>query len=217
MSSTKKSYAEINTFLKASRKFLTSREEDFLDSLRTQLFDRPGKSLSWSQERWMDSIFEKYSPSFLEQEAKWAENFSADHRTQALKVAHYYKANPPYYSNYVHDIFSNPQEFCLSKKEWDKFCGNKYAKKVLEIYDQDLKFSKNECIQVRANNRLDLANPDTHNIRRNSESNKVGFVLAADAAPVIRAARGSRRYQILLLGSTSPIYAHESDMKRKRK
>ena len=43
---------------------------------------------------------------------------------------------------------------------------------------------------------------------------KVGFVIKTDAKPVLRAARGSRIYQILITGEVA-LYAHESDLEGK--
>ena len=59
--------------------------------------------------------------------------------------------------------------------------------------------------------------------RANSErsvgriANMTGFVLQVDALPITRAAKGSRIYKVLLAGDTSPIFCHESDLKKQRK
>jgi hypothetical protein len=91
--------------------------------------------------------------------------------------------------------------------------------KIRDIYKQEPKYKKAECVQIRANNKIELANyrDSTPNRQaRRREANKVGFVLETNAKPVTRAAKGSRIYKILLSGETSPIYAHEADLKRKR-
>ena len=45
---------------------------------------------------------------------------------------------------------------------------------------------------------------------------KVGFVLDVSCRPIVRAARGSKIYKILLTGQPAPIFAHESDLKNHR-
>ena len=205
---------KIEQFLVTSKDFFSQREEEFLNSLVRQLSKK--SSLTPGQQNWLNTIMDKYNPEFIELERLWKNSFSDVHRSQALKVAAYYRSNPPYYSNYIHRIDVDPVGFVLTRREWDKFCGNKYAKKVLETYDLSPKFSKNDCVQVRANNRLDLANVENRSIRRNDLKDRVGFILELDAKPVTRAAKGSRIYRVLLSGTTSPIYAHESDLKKKK-
>ena len=148
---------KLKQFLTSTEQHLTEREKSFLESLVGQL--SKNNYISHAQQSWMSKILEKYSPEFMQMEEAWKSSFSDSHREQATKVAAYYKANPPYYSKYVHRIESDPENFVLTRREWDKFCDNKYAKKVLEVYSLDPKFDKNDCIQIRSNNRLDLANP----------------------------------------------------------
>ena len=207
----------IEEFSKRASKHFSIREEVFLKSITQQLEYKA--NLSWSQENWISKIMEKYSPSRIEEEARWTKNFNEDLRSQALQVARYYQANPPYFSDIVSRVLGDEKTFTLSLVDWTKFCENKYSLKIRDIYKQEPKYKKAECVQIRANNKIELANyrdsgPNRQARRR--EANKVGFVLETNAKPVTRAAKGSRIYKILLSGETSPIYAHEADLKRKR-
>jgi|TARA_B100001094_G_scaffold249520_1_gene246819 hypothetical protein len=219
MSKDKNSKEYLQSFLEKWSSFLLERESTFISSLIAQSDYK--SEFSFGQERWLGIIYQKYNSEVMEEEELWADGFSQRHRDEALQVAKYYSANPPYYSNYVSTILSNPQHFTLTKRDWNKFCCNKYAKKIREIHRKELKFQKGDCIQIRSNNRLDLANynPETshpNKMCRNYEKNKVGFVIGIDSKPVTRAAAGSRIYSILLTGDVSTIFAHESDLKRKR-
>jgi hypothetical protein len=162
----------------------------------------------------------KYSQSALKIEADWAKNFTAEHRLTAIQVAKYYIVNPPYYNEIARRVLASPETAVLSRSTWDKFCENKYALKIREMYLAPLKFALADCIIVRSNNRIDLANtidPKYSNRRAcRQEANKVGFILETDVKPVTRAAKGSRVYKILLTGEPKPIFAHESDLKRNR-
>ena len=115
----------------------------------------------------------------------------------------------------------------MNKKEWDKFCENKYAKKIRTAYDEDPKFAIGDCVQIRATNKVAQANynryqPEEHFVAPNVVVNrkladKFGFVLEVNSKPITRAARGSKIYRVLLTGEPTPIYAHESDLKSPRK
>ena len=189
----------------------TEKESDFLDSARQQ-FEKKG-SLTPRQINWVASIANKYSEENLKEEREWNDSFDNDRRLIARRVAEYYRENPPYFSNYVNLIDQDPEGFVLSKKQWDKFCENKYAKKILKEYEQSPKFTVGQTIQIRSTNKVRRAN---YNKTVGRVSNKVGFVLQVDALPITRAAKGSRIYKVLLAGEASPIYCHESDLKNKR-
>lgn len=210
--------SQIKNLMKGARNYLTHREGEFLESILSQSEWR--KNLSIGQEQWLRKIEDKYTAENLKEMANWAKNFSDEHRDIATKVALYYQTTQ-YYAHCVHTVMSNPQNFVLSKKEWDIFCENKYALKIRNNYKEPLKFKVADCVQVRASNKIDVANadPDCYPNRaaRYKMSNKVGFIIQADAKPVTRAAKGSRIYKVLFTGETKPVYAHESDLKRKRK
>ena len=210
--------AHIKNLMKRAGDHLTHREIDFLGSILSQSEWRT--NLTIAQERWLRTIEEKYSEDSLKEMSLWTEKFSDEHREIATKVALYYETTQ-YYAHCVQTVMSDPENFVLSKKEWDIFCENKYALKIRANYEEPLKFKVADCVQVRANNKIDVANadPDCYPNRaaRYRMSDKVGFILQTDAKPVTRAAKGSRVYRVLFTGDTKPIYAHESDLKRKRK
>ena len=209
--------SEIKNFINGAKNHLTHRESEFLESILSQAEWRT--KLSYGQEQWLRTIEDKYSKDKLKEMSLWEKNFSDEHRDIATKVALYYQTTQ-YYAHCVQTVMSDPENFVLSKKEWDIFCENKYALKIRNNYKEPLKFKVSDCVQVRANNKIDVANadPDCYPNRsaRYKMQQKVGFVLETDAKPVTRAAKGSRIYKILFTGETSPVYAHESDLKRKR-
>jgi len=211
---------EIDVLISRAHRFYTEREKDFLQSVRKRIISE--SPLSYAQNSWVKNLSDKYSLERIEEERSWLHEFDESKRSIALKVATYYEASPEsrYFVAIVGKVLANPKDFVLTKSEWDKFCENKYALKIRKIYEQEPKFKKADCIQIRAANRIDLANTlvgSYPNRRaRYREANKIGFVLEVNARPVTRPAKGSRIYKILLMGDTSPIYAHESDLKKKR-
>ena len=163
---------------------------------------------------------EKYSPENIAEKVVWDQQFNDEHREIALRVAHYYKANPPYFNDLVTKIMKDESGFKLTLVEWRRFCENKYAQKILAEYETVEKFQKGQCVQVRATNKIDVANVSENSIPRRTartkNANKVGFVIDVNSKPITRAAKGARIYQVLLAGEASPIYAHESDLKKPR-
>ena len=118
----------------------------------------------------------------------------------------------------------DPEGHVLTLGEYNKLCKNKYALKVLASYDAPEKFAVGDMVQIRANNRVDIANTDqkTGATPRGAWStfrlaNKTCMVLEVNALPITRAAKNSRVYKVLIIDETSPIYAHESDLKKLRR
>lgn len=205
----------IDKVIKFSEGLSTEKEQTFLQSIRSQYIQKG--TLSFGQENWLASLKDKYSPENIATMRLWEASWSDTHRIEAIRVARYYRENPPYFSALVHKVLSDSENFTLSKKEWDKFCENKYAKKIRNEYNLAPKYQVGDCIQIRRKNQLRRANYSNNmdqNIGRVCD--RTGFVLKQNAKPVVRAAKGSKIYQILLTGATSPIYAHESDLKKTR-
>jgi hypothetical protein len=196
-------------------------DKGFLESVLEQSKKRD--YLSESQIRTIDKIKAKYTDVVIAEKQYWKECWSAYHRDLCLKAAYYYDANKPYFSNIVHKILADKENFFLPEADFLKLTNNKYSLKVLKNYEEELKFNVGDTIQIRATNKIDVANTagDYHTYpnkkARREMVDKVGFIIKTDAKPVLRAARGSRMYQILITGEVAPIYAHESDLKRVKK
>ena len=202
----------VKTLKNQASKYLSRRESEFLDSLEERL--NKGRDASWGQQRWYGDLVRKYSPEHLAADAAWEHSFGPEERAIATRVANYYSANPPYFSNYVARIAQDPSGFFLSRREWNKFCENKYALKIRASYEQDLKYKVGQCVQIRKTNRIPAS---SYPRELRPLGDKTAFVLKVDAAPVTRAAKGSRVYKILVVGSTAAFNVHESDIKKARK
>lgn len=211
-------YQEVRGFYNSVGTYVTRKEDEFLTSLCA--YAKQKGRITAGQQGWYDSLKEKYSPENIAEKVLWDQQFDDTHRGIAIRVARYYEANPPYFNDIVTRITSDEAGFKLSLLEWKRFCENKYAQKILTEYETDEKFQKGQCVQVRAANKIDVANAslDAHPRRsaRTKNANKVGFVIDVNSKPITRAAKGARIYQVLLAGESSPIYAHESDLKKPR-
>ena len=203
---------ECKQLIESVKKHGSLKELDFLNSIVE--FSLSKGRLTPGQESWYGSLQEKYSEQKIAELLEWEKKWGDSHRKTAIRVAAYYSANPPYFQNYVSKIESDPKNFILSKREWDKFCENKYAKKIRAEYDSDPKYKVGQLVQIRKTNKVRVANGNQL-VGRVSE--KFGFVMKVDARQITRAAKGSRVYSVLLTGATSPIFCHEADIKNARR
>ena len=194
-------------------KDLKDKESDFLTSIKS--YFKKNNELTYGQMKYFEAIESRYSPEKLEETRRWNHEYSSFHRESALRMAQYYARNPPYFGKIVQRILADPDGIILTKNQWSKMCENKFAKKILNQYAIAPAYKVGDFLQIRKNNRLDMANYNTTNSFL-SKSNKVGVVLGVNALPITRPAKGARIYQVLLVGELAPFYAHESDLKKIR-
>ena len=181
------------------------------------------RELSSSQLYHLERLYNKYSMEEIKKKEEFVQNYSEEHRDIAVKCAEYYADQyPPYYEAIVTKVLSDPKGHTLSYNEYNKMCNNKYAKKILACYEEQAKYDVGDFVQIRANNRIDIANTNQkegHMPRRSicrKMANKFCMVLQVNAKPITRAAKGARVYKILITDEGQPIYAHESDLKKAR-
>lgn len=201
---------------------LSLGDSQFMSSLHQQ-FESRGE-LSESQNYHLERLCTKYSMEEISKQEQFEKDYTDDLRLIALRCARYYDEQfPRYYGHSVDKVLCDPTGHTLSYSEFNKMCNNKYAKKILAAYASQLKFSAGDMVQIRANNRVDIANTNKKEghigVPKSAQwrmQNKVCMILSADSKPVTRAAKGARIYKILIIDETSPIYAHESDLKKVR-
>lgn len=182
------------------------------------------RELSSSQLYHLERLYDKYSMEEIKKKEEFEQNYSEKHRSVAVRCAHYYADQyPPYYDSIVSKVLDDPEGHVLSYSEYNKMCNNKYAKKVLACYEQQAIYSVGDFVQIRATNRVDIANTnqkDGHMPRRSvcsQMANKFCMVIEVDARPITRAAKGARVYKVLITDEARPIFAHESDLKKVRR
>ena len=197
-------------------------EQGFVDSLEHQ-FKQKGR-LSLSQERHLLKLTDKYNMDKIREAQQWIKDYGPEQRDIAIKCAKYYDGQyQVYFKDIVNKVLGDPEGHTLSLGEYNKLCKNKYALKVLASYDAPEKFAVGDMVQIRASNRVDIANTDlkTGATPRGAWStyklaSKTCMVLEVNALPITRAAKNSRVYKVLIIDETSPIYVHESDLKKLR-
>ena len=223
MSDTSINYQNAFNHLQHHADHMNMWEQGFVDSLEHQ-FKQKGR-LSVSQEQHLFRLTDKYNMDKIREAQQWVKNYGPVQRDIAVKCARYYDAQyQVYFKDIVNKVLGDPEGHTLSLGEYNKLCKNKYALKVLASYDAPEKFAVGEMVQIRANNRIDIANTDQKAgaSPRGAWStyrlvNKTCMVLEVNALPITRAAKNSRVYKVLIIDETSPIYVHESDLKKLRR
>ena len=198
-------------------------EQGFVSSLEEQ-FKKKGK-LSVSQEKHLFRLSDRYNMDKIREAQEFAKNYGPEQRDIAHKCALYYDGQyMHYFADIVNKVLDDPAGHVLTQGEFNKLCKNKYALKVLASYDEPEKFAVGDMVQIRANNRIDIANTNIKNGHHPRGAffsfkfaDKTCMVLEVNAKPITRAAKGARVYKILIIDETSPIYAHESDLKKLRR
>lgn len=209
-------------YLNSVSEKMTYGDSQFMKSLHWH-FQKNG-DLSGGQDYHLEKLGTKYSMEELSRQEQFEQNYSDELRLAALRCARYYDVqHPRYYGNIVDKVLNDPSNHTLNYNEFNKMCNNKYAKKILAAYDTPHKFSSGDMVQIRSNNRIDIANTnfkDGHHPNRGSiyrVKDKICMVLEVDSRPITRPAKGARIYKVLIIDETSPIYAHESDLKKVRR
>ncbi len=199
-------------------------DKQFYMSLLWQHENPKSGSLSSSQMMYLERMYNKYSMEEIKKKEEFAQNYSDHHREIAVKCAQYYADQyPPYYDAIVEKVLKEPHHHILSFNEFNKMCNNKYALKILACYKEEAKYQVGDFVQIRATNRVDVANTNQkegHMPRRSvcsQMANKFCMVIEVNAKPITRAAKGARVYKVLITDEAKPIYAHESDLKKSRR
>ena len=217
--------AKILADLKEAETEMSDGDYNFYSSLKNQ-YDTKAK-LSASQIFHLERVAKKYDPIKLSEDRQFRANYSDYQRNAACQVALYYDAQfPRYFGNIIDIVLDDPKGHTLTKGQWHAICENKYAKKIRTAYEAKDKFAEGDFVQIRTNNRVDLANvsregrslPAYLRARANGKiKDKYALVLKSGAKPITRAAKGSKIYQILLTDESQTIFAHESDLKKARR
>ena len=142
-------------------------------------------------------------PEGIAKRSAWLEQYDAEKRNLAHIAASYYAANPPYYGDLAHKIL-NEDGFIPSEKQYKAIAENKYAVKVIAAATAEAKYPVNTLVEGRAS-------------CGRSMRGKKAFVLKVDAAPVVNAAKGVKRYLVLPIGEAIPVLVEEREIKAVKK
>jgi len=174
---------------------------DFLQSLVEA--NEKYSGLTSRQADALKKVEQRFSTEAIAHRKAWAGEYSEERRAAAKICAEYYLANPPYYRDLAEKVLNDP-EFVPTERQWRALCENKYAKKVLVATRAEPKYPVGSMVMGRANAGRQV-------------QNRLLVVIETDAEPVTKAAKGTKVYRVLPVGSPSTLLVEERDIKKSKK
>ena len=183
---------------------LSQWENGFIESLHQQ-FKKRG-SLSTRQLEILERVEQdKLSDEARATSRKWQNNYDDEKRRVARVCAEYYDKTG-YFTALASSILEDP-DYTPPEKAWRKMCENKYAKKVLALYDADPKYPVGSTVMFRAT--ADWAH-------RVGAGDKPCVVISA-GGPIKNAAKGAKPYMVLPYAAIKPVECEERHIKKYKK
>ncbi len=173
----------------------------FASSLRDQV--KEGRSLSPRQIEILEKSEGNYSDEVLAAHKGWEESWDADKARRLQIVAAYYYRNG-YFQNIVGSAMADPQ-WIPTQKQYSAITGNKYAQAVLKNSLDEPRFAAASMVEFRKAARV-----------RYGLRGKPALILRA-LPEVLTHAKGGKRYEVLPVGSATPVTCEERDLKKARK
>ncbi len=173
----------------------------FASSLRDQV--KEGRSLSPRQIEILEKSEGNYSDEVLAAHKGWEESWDADKARRLQIVAAYYYRNG-YFQSIVASTMAD-SDWIPTQKQYSAITGNKFAQAVLTNALDEPKFATASMVEFR-------------------KVGRVRYALRGIAALILRAlpevlthAKGGKRYEVLPVGSATPVTCEERDLKKARK
>ena len=185
--------------------YLSTSEGSFLKSLLD--FFKSYNRLTEKQEQALKRVEERYDEETLSRAEVWRQSFTDEQRQIAVICAKYYTAQGEYYHTLANNILSDPK-YIPSEKQYRSMCENKYAKKVIENTRAEPKYSIGSFVALRARACYQT---------RTALGAAPALIIASDVEPVTSAAKGSKKYSILPIGSAKVYIVEERHLKKCRK
>lgn len=182
----------------------------FCESITEQI--ERGRKLSEKQMDVLTRIFNENTEEEVKKLEHWAEDYELKYYEVAKLLANYYQSKP-YFRDVVNDIVSGKTP---DRRSFFNMVNNKYAHKVIEESQRPAKYSVGGYVVANAScdhRRLEAV--DSARLGRHVFSDfrlRGGFIVGISSM-LKSAAKGSKRYKILPLGSTVTFWVEERFLK----
>ena len=181
--------------------FMHESTKQFLKSVYEQC--NKNGNLTEAQSKAVKKIEEKYSLETVVDYENWKCQYDNEKKKIATICAHYYKANPPYFSELGRKILQNP-DFIPTEKQYRSMCENNFSKKVVRETTSDPKFKVGQLVKGRKSAPLSIVDC-------------FFSVIEIGTVPVTSAAKGAKKYILLPLGKTKIVECEERFLKKTKK
>lgn len=176
----------------------------FVMSLSQQV--QGGRDLSEKQVAILEKVERENSDEAIASRETWHLDYGAEKRERATVAARYYRETSNYFRDLVNSILEKP-DFIPTQRQYKSITENKYAQKVLDAHYAAPKYAVGSFVSMRSSAPWSS---------RGRTGNKPCVVIQTDAAPIVSAARGVKRYKVLPIGSAVPVIVEERHIKTAR-
>lgn len=182
----------------------TDWEVGYLESLQSQFgkWDR----LSKKQVETLEKMEKKYSPEEMKLRKNWDSQWNEENERIALICAQYYLA-AGYFTDLARKVIDSDGKYKMSPRQYTAMCENKYAQKVLAEAAEPHKYPVGSMVSSRASSNAGLA------VRMAPAL----AILEHIQGNITSAAKGSKKYKVLPVGSVKTYIVEERDIKKLRK
>ncbi len=178
-------------------------DKKFITSIK-EWYERKG-TLSDKQKEWLVKIEHRVSEEHIQSRELWRQGYDEEKREIANICARYYKF-AGYYSDLVSKVLNDP-DYIPTENQWRAMCCNKYAARVIEVARAEPKYPVGSVVQFRVG---------SNRPRLPGVTSSMAIVLQTDSSPVTRAAKGSKKYLVLPIGSPKSVEVEERQIKKSR-
>ena len=192
---------------KLSKEELDEKSKKFIESLSE--YFRMNGCITQNQYSYFESIESRFSPAEKAKLASWASEYKTKHSADARILGEYY-TRVGYYSGIAPSIHAD-HSFIPPRGSFERMINNKYAKKILTAIKAEPKFSVDDLVQLRGTAGNSATDSHLRNMRH-----RLCFVLS-NTAPVINAVNGAKRYKVLPMGHSEPIFVEERHIMKPNK
>ena len=134
----------------------------------------------------------------IEEHNKWKEEYRKEHREKALVIANQYFFGPGgYYASMSTRILTD-DKFVPSRAAYEKMCNNKYANKAYNEITREPKYSIGSLVRLRS----------AATVRQDMRG-KLGIVIKNNYQHISTFAKGSKKYNIVMVGKRQTLVSFE--------
>ena len=195
-----------------SSRELTQKECEFIKSICEQ---QKTRVLSEAQVSWWNELYKDHNTQAQLKKASWVEKRYDKEKRKIAKIcaAYYYSsAGPRYFKKLAKSVLTD-ESFVPTEKQWRAMCTNKYARKVIEATEAPPRYEVGSFVSFRQGAPHAYGNDR----RRTNRLPNCALVLETDAEAVTSAAKGTKKYKILIVGDTKSRVVEERYLKPYRR
>ncbi len=172
----------------------------FIRSLQEQYNKNGG--LTERQYEALKEAEESLTPEAIRRHNQWVKEFDEDKREVLLICANYYKD-----SNYFFEMSAralDDERYIPMESAYNSMCMNQYAQRVVEATLSAPKYETGSVVTLRKNAR------SVDHLYQGD----LAVVIKSGHLPVIAAAKGAKRYEVLPFGSNKTVIVEERFLKK---